>query len=59
MVDKNESVSADVEMDVPDYAIERLARCLLPMIREYYESEEGRQELAEWRHRQEHSQENI
>ena len=27
-------------MDVPDYAIERMARCLLPMIQRYYESEE-------------------
>ena len=35
-------------MDIPDYAIERMARCLLPMIRKYYESEEGQQELAAW-----------
>ncbi len=35
-------------MDVPDYAIERMARCLLPMIQKYYESEEGQKELKEW-----------
>ena len=35
-------------MEIPDYAIERIARCLLPMIRAYYESAEGQAELAEW-----------
>ena len=24
-------------MEIPDYAIERIARCLLPMIQTYYE----------------------
>ena len=33
-------------MEIPDYAIERIARCLLPMIQAYYESDEGRAELA-------------
>ena len=35
-------------MEIPDYAIERIARCMLPMIRAYYESEEGKRELAQW-----------
>ena len=35
-------------MEIPDYAIERIARCLLPMIREYYESAEGKAALAAW-----------
>ena len=35
-------------MEIPDYAIERIARCLLPMIREYYESDEGQAALAAW-----------
>jgi len=39
-------------MDIPDYAIERMARCLLPMIQKYYESEEGRRELAAWEQRE-------
>jgi hypothetical protein len=39
-------------MEIPDYAIERIARCMLPMIRKYYESEEGKRELAEWKARQ-------
>ena len=33
-------------MEIPDYAIERIARCLLPMIQAYYESDEGQAELA-------------
>ena len=33
-------------MDIPDYAIERMARCLLPMMQKYYESVEGKKELA-------------
>ena len=35
-------------MEIPDYAIERIARCLLPMIQAYYESDEGQAELAAW-----------
>ena len=33
---------------VPADAINALARCLLPSIRSYFESEEGRREYAEW-----------
>jgi len=36
-------------MDIPDYHYEALARCLLPKIQKYYESEEGRKALAEYR----------
>ena len=39
-------------MNIPDYAIERIARCMLPMLQQYYESEEGQRELAEWKERQ-------
>ena len=38
-------------MEIPDYAIERIARCLLPMIQSYYESDEGKAELAAWSER--------
>ena len=40
-------------MDIPDYQLEALARCLLPKIQKYYESEEGQQVLAEWRAKKE------
>lgn len=39
-------------MRIPDYAIERMARCLLPMIQRYYESEEGQKDLRQWEARQ-------
>ena len=35
-------------MEIPDDAIERIARCLLPMIQAYYESDEGQAALAAW-----------
>ena len=35
-------------MNIPDYAIERMARCLLPIMRTYFESEEGQAELKVW-----------
>lgn len=35
-------------MNIPDYAIERLARTMLPLIQKYYESDEGRKELILW-----------
>ena len=36
-------------MDIPDYQFEALARCLLPKIQEYYESEEGKKDLTDYR----------
>ena len=36
-------------MNIPDYQFEALARCLLPKIQRYYESEEGKRDLAEYR----------
>ncbi len=41
--------------DPPDVAIEALARRLLPVIRSYFESEEGKKEFAEWQAQQETS----
>lgn len=38
---------------IPRRELEALARCLLPAIQEYFESEEGRQEYAEWEAQQE------
>lgn len=43
---ENKSPLESSGMDIPDYAIERLARCLLPMMQKYYESDEGKKELA-------------
>ena len=35
-------------MDIPDAAIERIDRVMLPMIQRYYESDEGKMELETW-----------
>ena len=32
-------------MDIPDYAYERMAKCLLPIRRAYFESEDGKTTL--------------
>ncbi len=39
-------------MEIPDYAIEAIARSLLPIIQTYYESDVGKQDLAEWQAKQ-------
>lgn len=33
-------------MDIPDYAFERMAKCLLPLMRTYFESSEGQEEIS-------------
>lgn len=34
---------------IPQREIEALARCLLPEIQKFFESEEGQHEFAEWK----------
>lgn len=36
-------------MDIPDAAIDRIARVMQPMIQKYYESDEGKMELEKWK----------
>jgi hypothetical protein len=38
---------------IPQYAIDRIARCIYPDILAFYESEEGQKEFAAWKARQE------
>jgi hypothetical protein len=33
----------------PKHEIEAFARCILPAIRKYFESEQGQREFAEWK----------
>ncbi|MDO5435637.1 MAG: hypothetical protein Q4G19_04645 [Clostridia bacterium] len=40
------------EMEIPDYAIERIARYLLPAMQAFFESKEGQREYAEWLEKQ-------
>ena len=35
-------------MQIPEEAIERIARCVLPEIQRYYASEEGQRAFAAW-----------
>ena len=37
--------------DLPDHEIEAIARCIYPDILEFFESEEGQKEFAEWKAR--------
>ncbi len=39
--------------DLPDYEIEKIARCIWPDIQAMYESEEGQKEFAAWKAAQE------
>ena len=39
--------------DIPQHQIEAIARCLMPDILAFYESEEGQREFAEWKQRRE------
>ena len=39
--------------DIPQYQIEAIARCIMPDILTFYESEEGQREFAEWKERRE------
>lgn len=38
---------------IPDHVIESFARCILPLIQEFYATEEGQREFAEWKAKQE------
>ena len=37
------------DTNIPQHEIEKLARCFLPDILAFYESEEGQQEFAAWK----------
>lgn len=38
---------------IPQHQIEAIARCIMPDILAFYESEEGQREFAEWKKQQE------
>ncbi len=39
--------------DIPQHQIEAIARCIMPDILVFYESEEGQREFAEWKKQRE------
>ena len=42
----------ELQSNIPRHELEALARCLLPDIQAFFESEEGQREFAEWQERQ-------
>jgi len=42
----------DYNTNIPRHEIEAVARCLLPEIQKFFESEEGKREFEEWKEKQ-------
>ena len=42
----------DCGINIPKHEMERLARCLLPEIHRFFESEEGKAEFEQWKQEQ-------
>ena len=42
--------------NIPEHQVEAIARCLLPDILKFYESEEGQREFTEWKAQREAKQ---
>ncbi len=49
----NKKVEIDLKTDIPDHEIESLARCFLPDIIEYFNSDEGKKEFEIWKQEKE------
>lgn len=45
--------------DIPQHQIEAIARCIMPDILAFYESEEGQREFAEWKKQREAEQQEV
>ena len=43
--------------NIPQHEIEAIARCIMPDILAYYESEEGQREFSEWKAQRAHKKE--
>lgn len=41
-------------LELPQQELESLALCMLPEMLSFFESEEGKKEFEEWKHKQEH-----
>lgn len=48
-----------LQSGLPRHELEALARCLLPDILAFFESDEGRREFEEWKNRQDEKGEKI
>lgn len=45
-------VKIDLMSELPEHEIEALAKCFLPDILDYFNSEEGKREFEEWKKKQ-------
>lgn len=45
----------DTQMVIPDFEIEAMARVLLPALRAFYDSPEGKAEFEKWKRQQENA----
>lgn len=45
-------VKINLKTDLPEHEIEPLAKCFLPDILDYFNSEEGKREFEEWKKKQ-------
>lgn len=45
-------VKINLKTDLPEHEIEALAKCFLPDILDYFNSEEGKREFEEWKKKQ-------
>lgn len=53
MAEKKKEIKNSSGMDIPNFEFERLARCLLPKIQKFFESDEGKREFEKWKREQE------
>lgn len=44
---------------IPQHEIETIARCIMPDILSFFESEEGQREFAEWKKQQESEKQRV
>ncbi len=49
---KNRSLQTLQDIELPQSIVESFARFLVPVIRDYYESEEGQREFEQWQRQQ-------
>lgn len=52
MADNDRQPKDPYDVELPQSIIESFARFLVPLIREYYASEQGQREFKEWQERQ-------
>ena len=48
MAKNTDNIQSSHEIELPQTVIESFARFLIPEMRKYYESEQGKREFAEW-----------